>query len=158
MSGWSEALQGPAALSSALLQMAMGSIIYAMGALLLFVLGRLLLGSDLLAVAAIAALTAGPNLLVAGEVPLTDTLVILVWAVSWIALLLRFGLLSGMVGLFVHDMLDSLPLTTDLGSWTSAPTLVAVALGGLLAVASFRAAAGATGLRRALAGEAASRP
>ncbi len=158
MSGWPEALQGPAALASALLQMAMGAIIYAMGALLLFVLGRLLLRSDLLAVAAIAALTAGPNLLVAGEVPLADTLVILVWAVSWIALLLRFGLLAGMVGFFVHDMLDSLPLTTDLGSWTSGPTLVAVALGALLAVASFRTAAGATGLRRALAGEAASRP
>ncbi len=156
--GWYDALLGPGALASALLQLAMGAIIFTMGALLLFVLTRLLLRSDLLAVAAIALLTAGPNLLVAGEVPWTDTVVILIWAGSWIAVLLRFGLLAGMVGFFAHDLLDSLPLTTDLGSWTAGPTLAAVALLALLAFGSFRTAAGATGLRRALAGEPPSRP
>jgi serine/threonine-protein kinase len=158
MMNWTETLQGPGALVSVLLQMATSSIIFAMGALLLFVLVRLLLRSDLLAVAAIAALTVGPGLLVGGEVSWPDTLVTVVWAVSWIVILLRFGLLAGMVGFFASELLESLPLTTDLGSWTAGPTLAALALAGLLAVLSFRSAAGSTGLRRALAGEAASRP
>jgi hypothetical protein len=81
-----------------------------------------------------------------------------VWAVSWIALLLRFGLLAAIVGIFANEVLESLPLTTDLSSWTAGPTLAAVALVALLAIAASRAAIGGTGLRRALAAEAASRP
>jgi hypothetical protein len=90
--------------------------------------------------------------------PLDDRLADVILAVSWIALLLRFGLLAAIVGHFANMVLESLPLTTDLASWTAGPTIAATALVGLLAVGSFRSAAGATGLRRALAGEPASRP
>jgi hypothetical protein len=80
------------------------------------------------------------------------------WTVSWILLLLRFGLLAAVVGFFANGLLVSLPLTTDLSSWTAGPTLLAVFLVALLAITAFRNAVGGTGLRRALAGEVASRP
>jgi hypothetical protein len=74
-----------------------------------------------------------------------------VWTVSWIVLLLRFGLLAGIAGLFANELLDSLPLTTDLSSWTAAPTVLAIVLLGAFAITAFRSAVGGTGLRRALA-------
>jgi hypothetical protein len=156
--GWYDALQGPGLLLSSLLEMATGSILFSMGALLLFVLTRLLVRSDLLAMAAIAAFTVVPSVLGAPDAPWVAALMAVAWAVSWIALLLRFGLLAAIVGFFVNEVLESLPLTTDLSSWTAGPTLMATTLVGLLAIAAFRSAAGATGLRRALASEAASRP
>ncbi len=85
-------------------------------------------------------------------------MVSVVWAVAWILLLLRFGLLAAIVGFFAYDLLTNLPLTTDLSSWTAGPTLLAVALLGFFAVLAFRNATGGLGLRRALVGEAASRP
>ncbi|HEX9190415.1 MAG TPA: serine/threonine-protein kinase [Vicinamibacteria bacterium] len=156
--GWVDALQGPGLLLSALVQMATSAILFSMGVLLLFVLTRLLLRSDLLAIGAIAAFAVVPSLVGAGDAPWMAAVGMVVWAVSWIALLLRFGLLAGIVGHFANQVLESLPLTTDLGSWTGAPTLAGLLLVGLLALAAFRSAAGATGLRRALAGELASRP
>jgi hypothetical protein len=158
MMGWYDALQGPGLLVSSLLEMATGSILFSMGALLLFVLTRLLLRSDLLAMAGIAAFTVVPSVLGAPDAPLVAALVAAAWAVSWIALLLRFGLLAAIVGFFANEVLESLPLTTDLSSWTAGPTLMATTLVGLLAIAAFRSAAGATGLRRALASDSASRP
>jgi hypothetical protein len=156
--GWYDALQGPGLLLSSLLEMATGSILFSMGALLLFVLTRLLVRSDLLAMAAIAAFTVVPSVLGAPDAPWVAGLMAVAWAVSWIALLLRFGLLAAIVGFFVNEVLESLPLTTDLSSWTAGPTLMATTLVGLLAIAAFRSAAGATGLRRALASDSASRP
>jgi hypothetical protein len=156
--GWVEALQGPRFVLSAFVQMAISSILFSMGVLLLFVLTRLLLRSDLLAMAGVAAYAVVPSLLGAGDAPWMAAVVSVFWAVSWIALLLRFGLLAAIVGFFANEVLESLPLTTDLASWTAGPTLAAVALVGLLAMAAFRTAAGGTGLRRALAGEPASRP
>ena len=79
-----------------------------------------------------------------------------VWEVSWIVLLLRFGLLAAIVGLFAHELLISFPLTADLSSWTAGPTLVALPFVAVLAVLASRSALGGTGLRRYLAGEAAS--
>jgi serine/threonine-protein kinase len=156
--GWVEALQGPGLLLSTLLQLATIAILFSMGLLLLYVLLRLLLRSDVLATAGIAALVVVPSVLGAGDAPWTATVFPVIWAVSWIGLLLRFGLLAAIVGHFANETLESLPLTTDLSSWTAGPTLAAVGLVAILAVASFRTAAGATGLRRALAGEPASRP
>jgi len=129
-----------------------------MAVLLLFVLTRLLLRSDLLAMAGIAAFAVATSLLGAGDARWMDAAVSVVWAVSWIAILLRFGLLAAIVGHLANDVLESLPLTTDLSAWTAGPTLAAVTLVGLLALVAFRGAVGATGLRRALAGELSSRP
>jgi hypothetical protein len=158
MMGWYTALQGPGLLTSVLLQMASSSILFSMGALLLFVLTRLLLRSDLLAMAAIAAVTVLATLLGAWDSAWVTAIVLVVWAVSWIALLLRFGLLAAIVGHFANMFFESLPLTADLGSWTAAPTVAATVLVTILATYAFRSAAGGLGLRRALAGEAASRP
>jgi serine/threonine-protein kinase len=158
MMGWYNSLQGPGLLTSALLTMASASILFSMGALLLFVLARLLLRNDLLAMAVIAAVTVVTNLLGVMDAAWVAAVVSVVWAVSWIALLLRFGLLAAIVGHFANMVFESLPLTTDLGSWTAGPTLAAAALVLVLAVGAFRSAAGGLGLRRALAGEVASRP
>jgi hypothetical protein len=78
--------------------------------------------------------------------------------VTWILLLLRFGLLAATVGLFAHDLLVMLPLTADVAAWTAGPTLLALPLLAILAVLALRHALGGTGLRRYVAGEAASRP
>jgi len=158
MVGALAALQGPGMLLSSLLELASGSILLSMGVLLLFVLMRLLLRRDVLAVAGLAAVVVLPIVIGAGDAAWMAAAVSLVWAVGWILLLLRFGLLAAIVGLFATDLLESLPLTTDLASWTAGPTLAATGLLGLLAILAFRDAAGGTGLRRALAGEPASRP
>ena len=153
-----EALQGPGMLLSALLELASGSILFAMGVLLLFVLLRLLLRRDALAMAAVAAIWVLPSALSTWDTAWVSAVVFGVWAVGWILLLLRFGLLAAVVGCFANDLLENLPLTTELSSWTAGPTLLAVALLGLLTVLAFRNATGGLGLRRALAGEATSRP
>jgi serine/threonine-protein kinase len=149
------ALQGPGMLFATVLQLASGSLLYSMGVLLLFVLLRLLLRRDALAMAAVAAIWVLPSVLGTWDTAWVSAVVSVVWTVAWILLLLRFGLLAAVVGFFACDLLESLPLTTDLSSWTAAPTLLAVALLGTLAVVAFRNAAGSLGLRRALAGEAA---
>jgi hypothetical protein len=130
--------------------MASGAILFAMAVLLAFVLLRLVLGRDSLATAAVAVLTCVPGTLGAWDSAWTVAAVGVLWAVSWIVLLLRFGLLAGIAGLFANDLLESMPLTTDLSSWTAAPTVVTLALLGLLAFAGSRSAVGGTGLRRAL--------
>ena len=152
------ALQGPGMLLSVLLDLASSSILFTMGVLLLFVLLRLLLRRDVLAMAAVAAIWVLPSALSTWDTAWISAVVSVVWTVGWILLLLRFGLLAAIVGCFANDLLESLPLTTDLSSWTAGPTLLAVAVLGLLAVLAFRNAAGGLGLRRALAGEATSRP
>jgi hypothetical protein len=152
------ALQGPGMLLSTVLELAGGALLYSMGVLLLFVLLRLLLRRDALAMAAVAAIWILPSALATWETAWTSAVVSAVWTVAWILLLLRFGLLAAIVGFFASELLESLPLTTDLSSWTAGPTLLVVALLGLLAVLASRSATGGLGLRRALAGEAASRP
>jgi hypothetical protein len=107
--------------------------------------------------AAVAAMVL-PSVLGTWDTAWVSAVVSVVWTVAWILLLLRFGLLAAIVGFLACDLLETLPLTTDLSSWTAGPTLLAVALLGTLAFLAFRSAAGGLGLRRALAGEAASRP
>ena len=154
-----EALQGPGFLASSVLEMASGSILFAMAVLLAFVLLRLVLRRDVLATAGVALLTCIPAALGAWDAAWAAAALGVLWAVSWIALLLRFGLLAGIAGLFANELLEGLPLTADLSSWTASPTVLAIALLAAVAVACFRSAVGGTGLRRALAAEAgAARP
>jgi serine/threonine-protein kinase len=158
MMGSLEALQGPGRLLSASLDMASGSILFSMGVLLLFVLLRLLLRRDALAIVGVAAVTILPSALGASDAAWFSAVVGVVWAVSWILLLLRFGLLAAIVGLLANTLLESLPLTTDVSAWTAGPTLLALPLLAILATLALRHALGGTGLRRYLTGEAASRP
>ena len=80
------------------------------------------------------------------------------WILTWILLLLRFGLLAASVGPFVYEMLYVFPITSDLSSWKAGPTLLVLPLLALLSVMAFRNAVGGTGLRRYLAPEPSSRP
>jgi serine/threonine-protein kinase len=57
-----------------------------------------------------------------------QTVFLLVFAVLFVALLMRFGLLAGMVALVVHAPLAHTAVTVDFGSWHADPTLYAVGL------------------------------
>jgi hypothetical protein len=55
----------------------------------------------------------------------------------------RFGLVAAAALLFVDNVITEMPLTTDLGAWWSAPTVLTVALVlGLVAFAYYAARAG----------------
>jgi hypothetical protein len=153
-----ETLRGTGPLLSVVLDTASEATLYGMGALLLFVLLRLVLRRDALAAAAVAAFVFVPAVLSAPEVPWFVAAMGGLWAVSWILLLLRFGMLAAIVGLFANDLLQWFPLASDLTAWTSGPTVLAMALLSALALLSFRNAVGGTGLRRYLAPETSSRP
>jgi serine/threonine-protein kinase len=153
-----EALLGTGSLVSTILEIASEATLFSMGVLLAFVLLRLVLQRDSLATVAVAALTCVPAALGTWDAAWVVAVMQVLWSVSWIVLLLRSGLLAAIAGLFANELLSYLPLTTDLSSWTAAPTFAVVAVLGALAVFAFRGAAGGTGLRRALALESSSRP
>jgi serine/threonine-protein kinase len=158
MSGYTDPLAGSGRLMGSILQMAGESILAGMGVLLLFVLARLLLRRDSLAAVAVTlavAVTAGAT---GGPAAWFVVPAVALWTVTWIVLLLRFGLLSAIVGLFAYDLLTIFPLTAELSAWTAGPTLVILPLLAILAVLALRHALGGTGLRRYVAGEASSRP
>ncbi len=156
--GYLDTLLGPGPLLGAMLGAASESILYALGVLLLFVLLRSLLRRDALAAGALVVILLLPSALGAGEAAWYTLPVLFVWTLSWILLLLRFGLLAASVGPFVYEMLYVFPITAELGSWKAGPTLLVLPLLALLAVAAFRTAVGGTGLRRYLAPEPSSRP
>jgi hypothetical protein len=158
MSGYLDPLISTASLLGSTLGIASDAILFSMGAMRLFVLARLLLRKDLLAAAAVVAILLAPGAAAGGEAVWLTLATMAVWEVTWILLLLRFGLLAATVGLFAQDLLVHLPLTADLSAWTAGPTLLALPLLSILAVLAWRHALGGTGLRRYLAGEAASRP
>jgi hypothetical protein len=158
MSGYTDPLTGTGPLLGSTLGTAGDSILYAMGVLLLFVLARLLLRRDSLAAAAVTLAVLAPNAATAGPMAWFLVPALALWMASWIVILLRFGLLSAIVGLFAYDLLIIFPLTADLSGWTAGPTLLALPLLAILAVLATRHAVGGTGLRRYLAGEASSRP
>jgi hypothetical protein len=99
-----------------------------------------------------------PNALAAGAHAWFVVPIMTLWTLSWILVLLRFGLLAACVGSFVAEMIYTLPITTDLSAWKAGATLVALPLAALVAIAAFRNAVGGTGLRRYLAPEPGSRP
>jgi hypothetical protein len=158
MSGYTDPLSGTGSLLGSTLGTAGESILHAMGVLLLFVLTRLLLRRDSLAAAVVTLALVGPNAATAGPMAWFLVPAVALGAVSWIVLLLRFGLLAAIVGLFAFDLLTVFPLTADLSTWTAGPTLLVLPLLAILAVLALRQALGGTGLRRYLAGEAPSRP
>jgi len=62
--------------------------------------------------------------------------------VSYVVLLLRFGVLSAIAGAFTADILIGMPLLPDPGRWTGSATVVVVPLLILLAARAFRSAVG----------------
>ena len=153
-----DALLGPGPLLGATLGTASESTLYALGILLLYVLLRSVLRRDGLASLALVVLLLLPSVLGAGEAAWFTLPVSIIWTLTWIVLLLRFGLLAASVGPFVYELLYWFPITSELSSWKAGPTLLILPLLALLAVMAFRNAVGGTGLRRYLAPEPSSRP
>ncbi len=151
--GYLDGLTGPAELVSFTLAAVNESVLYAFGALLLFVLLRSLLRRDVLATAALGAIMIVPYALGVGDGAWYAVPAMAVWLMTWIGLLLRFGLLAACVGSFAADVLYAFPITTDLQSWKAGPTLFALPFIALLCVWAFRNAVGGMGLRRYLASD-----
>ncbi len=100
----------------------------ATGALLIFLLMRLLLRRERLAtIALVAILTVGDA--AQTEEPAWLALPICLFIMgSYSFLLLRFGLLSAIAGLYTLDLLLGVPLTTDLGGWMGGATVTVLAV------------------------------
>jgi hypothetical protein len=156
--GYLDALLGYGPLLSVALAAANECVLIALGVLLLFVLVRSALRRDWLAVPALVAIVLLPNAPGMGDAAWYTLPIMGFWTLTWILLLLRFGLLAACIGPFVYDVLYLFPITNDLSSWRGDATVVALPLLALLCVIAFRNAVGGTGLRRYLAPEPSSRP
>jgi serine/threonine-protein kinase len=157
--GYLDALLGAGPMLSVALATANECILVALGVLLLYVLLRSVLRRDGLAAPALVAVLLVQGALSVSQASWWYALPIMgAWTLTWILLLLRFGLLAACVGPFVYDILYVFPITADLASWRAGPTLVTLPLVAVLCVVAFRNAVGGTGIRRYLAPEPSSRP
>jgi Protein kinase domain len=135
-----EPLLGRGHLLGFLLGWQIDALAFGLGALLLFLVLRLLLKHDLAAAVVLAAVltlfeaTAGEG---SFWVRLGLTVILMG---TYTLLLLRLGLLAAIVAMYVSKLLVGLPLTTSLGSWHSAPTIAAGLVVTAVAVYGFRAA------------------
>jgi serine/threonine-protein kinase len=123
------------------------SIEIALAALLLFLLVRLLLGHDrravwvyVLVLTAIQAVELADDLSQARWFAVPISLLIM-GSYAW--LLLRFGLVSAISGMYVLHVLQAFPLSTELGSWRGGPTVFVMVLLTAVAVFAFRTSLGA---------------
>ena len=123
--------------------------------LLLFLVLRLLTRRDLVAAALVVAFLISGDLSSSKENAwLMAPLAAVAWG-SFIAMMLRFGVLAAITAVLTANMLTFPPLIYAPGSWTGAATLVVVPLLVVLAVLAFRSAVGGhSGLRRYLGGDA----
>ena len=157
--GFVDALLGPGVRLGLLLNMPINSTLLGLGALLLFLVLRLLTRRDWLAAAIIVAILLVNQV---GQDEESSWLVVplgLILFGTYTGLLLRFGVLSAIAGVYTLNLLLICPQATDPGSWTASATLVIVPLLLLLAVAAFRTARGGGPGRRYVGGEeASSRP
>jgi hypothetical protein len=92
---------------------------------------RLILRKDWLALAAVFGFAVFQNVISARG--LTESLIaaVIIMAMAWclvVFLMLRFGLLSGMAGLFTANFFLSTPLTADLSVWYSGAMLFSVSV------------------------------
>jgi hypothetical protein len=138
-----EAFLGGRRILADMLLAQMNSALFALGLLLLIMLGRILLRHQVLAIgAALLVLCLFESL--ASPLPLWVVLPLEMAIMLIPALLLvRYGLLAAIVNFYVANRLISYPLTEDLSSWTAGPTLF---LGGFVVLLALWAA------RAALAG------
>jgi hypothetical protein len=119
-----------------------GGMVLGLGALLTLLLARLLLRSDRAAVAALTiVLGAIQTLSMTGPLWARVPLGFAIMA-SVVFVLLRFGVLSTIVGVFATNLFLSSPLTDAAFGWAGGPTVVAVGFVGGLVLWSFRVAVG----------------
>jgi hypothetical protein len=123
-------------------------------ALLLFLVLRLLTRRDRVAAALVVAFLVAGDLTGSKENAwLLLPFAIAAWG-TFVAVMLRFGVLAAITAVLTADLLSFPPLVYAPGSWTGAATLVVLPLLAVLAVLAFRSAVGGhSGLRRYLAGD-----
>jgi hypothetical protein len=118
--------------------------LFGLGALLLFLVLRFLTRRDLPAAALLVALLSLGVLVRAEELVWLMLPLALVSYGCYAVLLLRFGVLSAIAGVFTADILVGMPLLPDPGHWTGSAAVVVVPVLVLLALRSFRSAVGGT--------------
>jgi hypothetical protein len=112
----------------------------AMGCVLVLLLARRVVGNLWAAVVLALLVLAIPDMLVV-DVPLWMSLPVdLLLNGILVFVLVRYGLLAGVMTVYAVNRLLQLPLTSDLASWTATPTLWMMAVMVALAVYGFRTA------------------
>jgi hypothetical protein len=126
-----------------LLGIVVASLATGMACVLLFLLLKLLLRRDLLAALALALVAIGLQMLAypAGSL-WVNTVMTLVIGGALFLLLRRFGLLAVVAGFFFSNLLREFPLTLDVTSWASGPSIVVGLTATALAATAFRIALG----------------
>jgi hypothetical protein len=131
--GYLEGLLGFRQLAAFLVFMVLNATLLATGALLLFLLMRLSLRRERPAAIALVAILTAFDAAQMDEAAWLALPICLFIMGSYSLLLLRFGLLAAIAGLYTLNLLLALPLTTDLGSWMGGATVtvltVVIALG-----------------------------
>ena len=135
-------LLSPRSVVAALLFQQLNSAAVAMAMLLVILLFRLLLRREVLAVLAAVLLLAVPEGLRLGITPWIALPVAMMLLAVPVLMLVRFGLLTAIVTLYVGHRLVLTPLTDDLASWTAGPTQMVLFLLAAVAVYGFRVAVG----------------
>jgi serine/threonine-protein kinase len=132
-----DTLLGSALTLSAILDDAVESVVVSMGFLLLVLLLRLLLRRESLA-ALLLIFILGLQQALWSPLSLWVTLPfgLLIWTIP-ILVLLRFGLLSMIVGMFVVSLVANLPITSRLGHWTGTTTLWVMAVVAVVSIWGF---------------------
>jgi serine/threonine-protein kinase len=137
-----DSLLGVRAALAPLAEWLSGGMVLGLASLLALLLARLLLRRDKAAIVALTAVLATIQTLgMTGPLWARLPLGLLVMA-ALVFVLLRFGVLSTIVGVFGTNLFVSSPLTGDAFGWAGGPTVVAVGLFGALALWSFRRAVG----------------
>ncbi len=116
------------------------ALVLGLGALLLFLVFRLLLKRDDAAgVALVLVLTVVE--IAQLDSPLWMRVVLgLVLMTAYAVLLLRLGLLAAVAAIYVSHLLTGTPFTSQLGTWHSGPTVATTILVAALAISAFRTA------------------
>jgi hypothetical protein len=119
-----------------------GGMVLGLGTLLGLLLARLLLRNDKAAVVALTAVLSAIQILsMTGPLWARAPLGLAIMA-AVVFVLLRFGVLSTIVGVFATNLFLSSPLSGAAFDWTGGPTVVAAGLVGGLVLWSFRVAVG----------------
>jgi hypothetical protein len=110
-----------------LLWLAHSSIAIMMGFVVMLVMSRLTLRHPVIAIGAVAVMFV-PLALPKGEIIALNFGFAVIVTALLLAVMFRFGLLAGSVGLLAHAMLESAPIGMGLGSWPTSRTLLVLGL------------------------------
>jgi hypothetical protein len=116
------------------------ALVLGLGALLLFLVFRLLLKRDDAAGVALTLVLTVTQVTQMDAILWMRLVLGLVLMTAYAVLLLRLGLLSAVAAIYVSHLLTGTPYTLQLGSWQSGPTVATTVLVAALAISAFRTA------------------